>query len=219
MKKTLVLCLCALFIADALPVFAQQEPQPQSNGAQNAAILIGGLGATNLTLKGLSGVFGDVPFVGSLLEESQKAIAGLMRKRFFDMVVDQIVNWIQGGGEPQFIQNWDSFLASYGNIVTGDLVKELGLGAVCRPFGIQLQVAIMQPPRFSRQVSCTLDQIVGNMVNFYNNFRTGGFVAYREIWQPQNNFYGSAIIVWYEKGTRHADHRFPGLQERHGTNR
>lgn len=156
--------------------------------------------------------------VDALIAKTINAVQAVMKKRFFDMVVDQMVAWIQGGGQPQFIQNWDSFLASYGNIVTGDLIQQLGLGAVCRPFGIQLQIAVMQPPRFTRQITCTLDQVVGNMVNFYNNFRAGGFIAYRELWQPQNNFYGSLIMTMNEKEMRIADQRFAALQEAQANN-
>lgn len=209
--------MAVIMLTAVTPAYAQQAQTP-SDGIKNAAIMIGGLAVTNKTLEITGALFQDVPIIGGLLKESQKAIAAVMRKRFFDMVVDQMVNWIQGGGQPQFIQNWDSFLASYGNIVTGDLVQQLGLGAVCRPFGIQLQIAVMQPPRFTRQITCTLDQMVGNMVNFYNNFRAGGFIAYRELWQPQNNFYGSLIMTMNEKETRIADQRFAALQEAQANN-
>lgn len=137
----------------------------------------------------------------------------VIKKRFFDMIVDQIVIWIQGGGKPLFVQDWRAFLAQYGNVVTGDIVMELGLGAVCSPFGFQLQLAVMQPPRFSSQISCSLDKIVGNMVLFYNNFRTGGFIAYNEAWQPRNNFYGALILAMDEKETKINDRRFAAMQE------
>lgn len=142
-----------------------------------------------------------------------EAVQETIKKRFFDMIVDQMVNWIQGGGKPLFIQNWNAFLAQYGNIVTGDLLAEMKIAGICRPFGMQLQLAVLQPPRFSGQIRCTLDQVVRNMVGFYNNFSTGGFVAYREQWQPQNNFYGALLLAINEKETRIADKRFAGLQE------
>lgn len=147
------------------------------------------------------------------LTEAADAIQETIKKRFFDMIVDQMVNWIQGGGKPLFIQNWNAFLAQYGNIVTGDIISEMKIGGICQPFGMQLQIAVLQPPRFSGQVKCTLDQVVRNMVGFYNNFSTGGFVAYREQWQPQNNFYGALLLAMDEKETRIADKRFAGLQE------
>ena len=144
-------------------------------------------------------IFGEEALINQFLEQTEAAVFGVLRKRFFDMLVDEIVVWIQGGGKPLFVQNWQAFLGAYGAGITGDLVHQLGLGDVCRPFGIQLQLAVLQPPRFSRQISCTLDQIVGNLVNFYNNFRAGGFIAYRELWQPQNNFYGSILLTMNER--------------------
>ncbi len=142
-----------------------------------------------------------------------EAVQETIKKRFFDMIVDQMVNWIQGGGKPLFIQNWNAFLAQYGNIVTGDLLAELKIAGICKPFGMQLQLAVLQPPRFSGQVKCTLDQVVRNMVGFYNNFSTGGFIAYREQWQPQNNFYGGLLMMMNEKETRIADKRFAANQQ------
>lgn len=147
------------------------------------------------------------------LTEAADAIQEAIKYRFFDMIVDQMTNWIQGGGKPLFIQNWNAFLAQYGNIVTGDLLAEMNLAGICQPFGMQLQLAVLQPPRFSKQIKCTLDQVVRNMVNFYNNFSAGGFVAYREQWQPQNNFYGALLLAMDEKETRIADRRFAALQE------
>lgn len=204
------------FIAhsSAVPYITYAQLTPTENDNLNKALITGGvLGGSALAASGLSAVFKDVPIIGSIFEQTHKALVGVMRKRFYDLIVDQIVNWIQGGGQPLFIQNWDAFLAGYANIVTGDLVAQLGLGAVCRPFGIQLQLAVLQPPRFTQQISCTLDQIVGNMVNFYNNFRAGGFIAYREMWNPHNNFYGGLLLALDEKETQISDRRFAALQE------
>lgn len=147
------------------------------------------------------------------LSQAAEAIQEAIKKRFFDMIVDQMVNWIQGGGKPLFIQNWNAFLAQYENIVTGDLLAEMRIAGICQPFGIQLQLAVLQPPRFSSPVRCTLDQVVRDMVGFYNNFSTGGFVAYSEQWQPQNNFYGSLLMLMDKKETMIADRRFAALQE------
>ncbi len=152
------------------------------------------------------------------LTEAADAIQETIKKRFFDMIVDQMVNWIQGGGKPLFIQNWSAFLAQYGNIVTGDIIAEMKIAGICQPFGMQLQIAVLQPPRFSGQIKCTLDQVVRNMVNFYNNFSAGGFVAYREQWQPQNNFYGALLLAIDEKETRIADQRFAATQEAQANN-
>ena len=137
----------------------------------------------------------------------------ILKKRLLDMVVDQIVASIIGGEKPFFIQDWRAFFAQYVNIVTGDIVEAAGLGVVCRPFGIQLQLALFQPPFFTNQITCTLDQIVGNITNFYEDFRAGGFLAYQEIWNPQNNFYGALLIAMNEKQERIASELYAAGHE------
>jgi len=137
----------------------------------------------------------------------------ILKKRMLDAIVDQIIVSIEGGEQPLFIQDWRSFLLQYANVATGDIVQALGLGAVCRPFGIQLQLAVLQPPLFSNQITCTLDQIVGNVTNFYEDFRRGGFIAYRELWQPRNNFYGALLIAMNEEEERVAAELFAATQE------
>ncbi|MDO8582725.1 MAG: hypothetical protein Q7R63_01905 [bacterium] len=211
-QARLIILSFALSICLPSVSFAQQT-NDQNDAARNAAIVGGTLVASGVGFDALASTFKDVPIIGGLFEQSSKAMFALARKRFFDMVVDQMVNWIQGGGKPLFIENWNGFLAQYGNIVTGDLLAEMKLAGICRPFGMQLQIAVLQPPRFSGQVRCTLDQVVRNMTSFYANFSTGGFVAYREQWQPRNNFYGGLLLLMDEKEARIADKRFAGLQE------
>ncbi|MEK9183623.1 MAG: hypothetical protein AAB890_00930 [Patescibacteria group bacterium] len=137
----------------------------------------------------------------------------LLKKRLLDMTVDQTVNWIQGGGEPLFITDWRAYFNDVANIAGGDLIQELGAGFLCRPFGVQLQLAVQQPPRFTRVITCTLDQVVNNVLNFYEDFRSGGFIAYRELWQPQNNFYGAVMMALEEKENRVASALYASAQE------
>ena len=151
--------------------------------------------------------------MGFFVDFFVKTAVEVAKKRLLDAVVDQIIVSIEGGGQPMFVQDWKGFLEQYVNVATGDVVEALGLGAVCRPFGIQLQLALFQPPRFSNQITCTLDQIVGNIVNFYEDFRHGGFIAYREIWQPQNNFYGALLMAMNEKNKRIFANIYAATQE------
>ncbi len=127
-----------------------------------------------------------------------------VKRRILNMVVDQIIGWIQGEGKPLFITDWKAFLKDAGSAAVGDLAYELGLGFLCSPFSIQVQLSILQPPRFGSYITCTLDQIVSNMDNFYGDFRTGGWFALNEMWNPQNNFYGSVLLAMNEKNQRRA---------------
>ncbi len=122
-----------------------------------------------------------------------------IKKRVFDMVVDQTIDYINGNGQPQFITDWRGFLEQTAQIAVGDFVQAIGLGAICSPFRFQVQIAMVAPPRFSKQITCTLGSIVQNVNNFYSDFRNGGWLAYQEMWAPNNNFYGSLLLAWNAK--------------------
>ncbi|TSD02284.1 MAG: Uncharacterized protein Athens071426_527 [Parcubacteria group bacterium Athens0714_26] len=36
---------------------------------------------------------------------------------------------------------------------------------------------------------------MANINDFYNDFRNGGWIAYQEMWRPQNNFYGATLLA------------------------
>ncbi|MDP3947346.1 MAG: hypothetical protein Q8Q41_01490, partial [bacterium] len=121
-----------------------------------------------------------------------------LKKRLLDMLVDQIVQWVQGGGSPKFITDWQGFLRDAFNAGVGDVVKQLGLGFLCSPFNLQVKLALSPIPKFSQRASCTLDKIVSNIQNFYKDFRNGGWIAYQTQWQPAGNYYGSVLMAYDE---------------------
>ena len=119
----------------------------------------------------------------------------------------QTVDWIQGGGiqyangkimvnPPQyFSQPWKS-LADAGLTAVDRLVSQVA-PQLCQPFRLAVTLDIPTVDRqsnpFYEQTSCTLNQVVGNIQDFYNNFRSGGWLGYQEIWMPQNNYYGASL--------------------------
>jgi hypothetical protein len=135
---------------------------------------------------------------GSLLqalkEWAESFIRQTLKKRLLDVLVDQIIQYIQGGGKPQFVTDWRGFLEDAGNAAAGDFVQSIGAGFLCSPFSLQLQLALLPVPKFSERAECTLDNIVSNIEAFHADFRNGGWIAYGAAWQPQNNFYGLLAI-------------------------
>ncbi|MEE8131700.1 MAG: hypothetical protein V3T98_01520 [Candidatus Paceibacterota bacterium] len=130
-------------------------------------------------------------------EEWLQILRDTIVRRILDAMVDDIVMWIQGGGEPRFVTDWGGFMEDAFQAGVGDVAKELGLAWLCKPFGLQLQLSISYLPveKFSQRVECTLDDIVANIEDFYENFENGGWIAYNEIWKPQNNFYGLMLMT------------------------
>ncbi len=141
-------------------------------------------------------------FIQQLYEWAQTFVVSSLKKRVLDMLVDQIIQFVQGGGKPRFITDWQGFLSDAASAAAGDAAQLAGLGFLCSPFNLQVQLLLAPVPKFTQQISCTLDQIVENIQGFYNDFRSGSWIAYGEMLKPQNNFYTATLIA--ESAQNHA---------------
>ncbi len=128
-------------------------------------------------------------------EDLMMALRDAIVKRIVDLMVDQTVAWIQGGGTPQFVTNWQGFLRNAAQAAVGDVVLQTNAAFLCSPFKLQVKLLLLPVPKFSEGVKCTLDDIVENIDDFYKDFEKGGWIAYNEAWQPQNNYYGTIMLV------------------------
>lgn len=119
-----------------------------------------------------------------------------LRRQLLDTVVNEIIGWVNGEGEPQFVGNWENFLKDAANVAIGDVILQTDAAFLCSPFKNKLVNLYKFPvPEFSQRVECTLDDVVDNIEDFYENFENGGWLAYNEVWQPQNNYYGQIIMI------------------------
>ncbi len=143
-----------------------------------------------------------------LIDNWRKILRDIIVKRILDAMVDDIVKWIQGGGDPKFVTDWGGFLEDAFQAGVGDVAKEVGLAALCEPLNIPTQRLLTHAiPRFSERIKCTLDDIVVNVEDFHNNFESGGWIAYGKLLQPQNNHFGLSLMIRDEKMFRGARER------------
>ena len=120
------------------------------------------------------------------------------KKRLLDRLVDETVRWIQGEGEPQFISDPNKFYKDIRQAAIGDIALDIGASELCyEPQQFRLQFQLKQPV-FSERVACTLDDIVGNIAAFKDNFANGGWIAYQETLKPQNNPAGLELLTQQE---------------------
>lgn len=114
-----------------------------------------------------------------------------LKDRLIHTLANQVINWVNGGGKPQFITNWKAFFKKQIDDAAGLAIEGIAPG-LCRSFGplvqLNLEQAYLAPPP---PVSCTLEQIVKNVQDFYRSFSTGGWIAYGATVLPSGNFYGS----------------------------
>ncbi len=130
-----------------------------------------------------------------------------LKKQILDQLVNQVIQWIQGGGKPKFVTDFDGFLKEAGNNAVGQFAENFGLEFLCSPFNLQLRFALFPVARFggSGKYSCTLDTIVANIEDFKNDFREGGWIAFDQSYEPQNNFFGVLITANMEKNSKIAE--------------
>ncbi|HUZ92584.1 MAG TPA: hypothetical protein VNG29_01125 [Candidatus Paceibacterota bacterium] len=107
-----------------------------------------------------------------------------------------VVSWIQGGGKPSFVLNWKNLFSNALNQGAGYAISQIVPG-LCSPFQnlIQLQLNSYYSGLAYPTNTCTLQQVVGNIQSFYNNFSNGGWLAYGASGIPSNNYYGSLFIA------------------------
>lgn len=129
------------------------------------------------------------------LEIFLKAALETLRKKLLDYFVDSIIKWVQGvDDKPAFVTNWRKFMGDVVNDAVGSYIETTKYAGLCDTFDFQVRVSLQQPGRPALP-TCTLNKIVGNIENFYSDFRSGGWLAFNESLYPQNNPYGAYMMV------------------------
>lgn len=122
-------------------------------------------------------------------------LKGYLKKKLLDYFTDSIIRWIQGEDDkPAFVTNWRKFMGDVVNDAVGSYIETTKFAGLCDTFNFQVRVSLPRPGRPALP-TCTLDRIVGNIENFYSDFRSGGWLAYNEMLYPQNNPYGAYMIA------------------------
>lgn len=128
------------------------------------------------------------------LKNYRTIILNIIKDRLIHRLVQQTIIWIQGGGKPQFVENWKGFLSDAANEAAGDVINRITPG-LCQGFGPLIQVAFLRAQPATTQVACTLDQVVANIRSFANDFKNGGWQAYGASLEPQNNLFGVIALT------------------------
>jgi len=154
-----------------------------------------------LKVESVSGIAAAVATGATITEISFewafKTAKEILKKQLLDMMVDQIVAYIQGGGTPKFITDWPAFFRDAVDQAGGKFLQQIGLSQLCSPFKPLLSAAFIPIPTFTERTSCTLSQVGVNIDVFLKDFRQGNWIAWQEmVLRPQNNIYGAYIMAW-----------------------
>ena len=134
-------------------------------------------------------------------DELLKTLRDVIAKKLIDYTVNQAIQWIQGGGDPKFVTDWQGLLTRTGQDVTGQVISQLGGINICSPFksAVINSTRIMAPyggSSINRALSCPYGQIGVNLADFYRNFGNGGWKAYSAMWQPGGNYYSATLMSY-----------------------
>ena len=123
-----------------------------------------------------------------------------LRNMLLNMLVNDIVKWIQGGGKPRFVTDWKGFLETAADKAAGNFISQnLGAGFLCGPFAVKLQIALAKPPTFDESATCTLSDITNNIDDFFSDFSNGGWKGWITVAEPQNNIFGADLLALDER--------------------
>ncbi|OGZ37244.1 MAG: hypothetical protein A3D38_01780 [Candidatus Portnoybacteria bacterium RIFCSPHIGHO2_02_FULL_40_23] len=151
-----------------------------------------------------------------LWQEALATLLAILKKKILDMLTNEIVMWIQGGGEqgPKFITNWWDFLGLAANEAEHKFSRQLSASEACAPFKSILIKSFAPSGEynglsgfvgkldngFNQRIKCTFEEQAGtSFENFFKDFRYGGWDGWISITEPQNNFYGAYLLAMDEK--------------------
>lgn len=150
---------------------------------------------------------GDISFDPSNLarmiwEWVRKVAVEFLKKRLVNQIVQQTINWIQGGGKPRFVQDFKGFVLDQANKAAGSEIYK-HIPQLCSPISPWVKSALYGIGGTGTKVRvdltdrtrCTLTMAVENVKAFYENFSAGGWSNYLEAIRPQNNVVGSIMIL------------------------
>jgi len=130
-----------------------------------------------------------------IAKEAMKVAWNILRKKLLNMIVNDIVKWIQDGSTPRFITDWQGFMKTAADKAAGQLLEEMGGGWLCSKFSLQLRLALSTPPKFDETATCTLSAAIANIDKFMDGFENGGWAGFIKISESQNNYMGAYYLA------------------------
>lgn len=152
---------------------------------------------------------GPVPFVPF---GSWDQIGTTLMKMMLGVLTSQMITWIQGGGTypgggsgSLFVNDILGYMTSVADSAAGKFLEQMIdpqiFNLLCTPFRLPMFNALRSGLNFPylQRARCTLTDIANNITDFTNGgFLLGGWKAWNEISQPQNNIYGSYLMAQSE---------------------
>lgn len=117
----------------------------------------------------------------------------IMKNTFVVAMQSQITQWVQGGGNPRFVQSWSQTLTNAFNGAANTVVAQT-LPNLSPGFSTAAGVLLQQNATpIQSNIDQELTALGTTQANFSNNFNNGGFAAYFDLFQPDNNLFSALM--------------------------
>jgi hypothetical protein len=123
-------------------------------------------------------VIGDIT-VKNIVHNVLLVIWETVRLRMINYLANVIVRWIYYGPndrKPQFVSNFGDFIGGAIEDSVGRFIQDSEFRFICEPWRFQIRNSLVSLGR-PDPVACQLDLVVGNIENYWGDFRRGGLVA------------------------------------------
>lgn len=124
-----------------------------------------------------------------------RVLLATLKKQLLDEITRETVRWVQNGEKPLFLQKPGKVFEEAADEAAGEVIQQIGGDQLCRGIPFNVNFYLSQPNTTKKQASCTLTQVVNNLESFKKDFKTGGWLGYTNLLQPQNNQYGIEILT------------------------
>ncbi len=148
-----------------------------------------------------------------VLDPAVKLLAAIM----LQALTRTIIEWIQGGGNTNFVSNLQAALNRAADEAAGEFLNLLAGTNLCAPFANPLRITFLKPQLRDR-LACTATDIFKNLQTSYENFLAdftkGGWIAYQTTLVGNNN-YIDALINAYDAKIKAESRRVTVLQNQY----
>lgn len=122
-----------------------------------------------------------------------------LKNRMLTQIQNDIINSIQNGGKPRFMQNPEKFLTGAvdnATVLTLQKIFDKRGVDICSPFRLNVELLVSEvAERRDISARCTLGDIADNLENFTSDFTSGGWGAWIQLHEtnntPQGAFFGA----------------------------
>ena len=199
--------ICTFILSPVSLILGTKQASAQMavfDAAVESAIIAGnGISTSALAKEGLSALFSELIF-GSIdgLTVKETVLDGIawgLINLVLEEMIKSTTRWVNSGfqGSPAFVTDLNGYLRNIADQIAGEIIWGAGLGFLCSPFKLDVQLALELQYQSSQefQAQCTLSSVVDNMEGFFNgDFLAGGWDGWFEMsLDPQNNPYGAML--------------------------